>query len=192
VDTVAVAIGAAVEEQAASTREIAGSVQSVLQATAQATQSMQQVSSIAEEAEVTSRGVLSAADAVRQTADNLREEVEQFLAAMANSNETDRRRYERIDGAGNHVKLRVSGRDEAEMAVQDISRGGIALRCDWPIPAGAEVAIRLPGATDLVTGRVARAVRGIIAITFRQDTASLEQVDRALDTITRHGALKAA
>jgi methyl-accepting chemotaxis protein len=116
----------------------------------------------------------------------LREEVEHFLAAMANSNESDRRRYERIDGAGNRVKLRASGRDETEVTIQDISRGGIALRCDWPVSVGAEVAIGLPGGTDHVTGR------GIIAMTFRQDKASLEQVDRALDTIARRSTPKAA
>jgi methyl-accepting chemotaxis protein len=192
VDTVAVAIGAAVEEQAASTREIAGSVQSVLRATAQATQSMQQVSSIAEEGEVTSQSVLTAADAVGHTADMLREEVEHFLAAMASSNESDRRRYERIDGAGCSVKLRASGHNETEMAVQDISRGGIALRCDWPIAVGDEVAIKLPGATDHVTGRIARTGRGVIAVAFRQDKASLELVDHALDTIARRSRPKAA
>jgi methyl-accepting chemotaxis protein len=100
VDTVAVAIGAAVEQQAASTREIAGSVQSVLLATAQATQSMQHVSSIAEAGEVTSRGVLTAADAVGQTADMLREEVEQFLTAMANGDKPAGPRNERSPARG--------------------------------------------------------------------------------------------
>ncbi|HEY1936104.1 MAG TPA: methyl-accepting chemotaxis protein [Acetobacteraceae bacterium] len=88
VDAVAAAIGAAVEQQAGVTRQIAGSVQSVLQSTGQATQSMQQVSSIAEEAEVTSHGVLTAADQVGRAADTLRGEVENFLAAMASTNET--------------------------------------------------------------------------------------------------------
>jgi methyl-accepting chemotaxis protein len=192
VDTVAVAIGAAVEEQAASTREIAGSVQSVMRATAQATQSMQHVSSIAEQGEVTSRSVLTAADEVGHTADRLRDEVEQFLAAMANSNEAERRLYERIDGAGSRVKLRTSGRDETEAVIQNISRGGVALRCDLPVPVGAEVAIRLPGGTDDVSGRVARTGQGTIAISFRQDKASLERVDRALDTIARRHTPKAA
>jgi hypothetical protein len=54
------------------------------------------------------------------------------------------------------------------------------------------VAIKLPGATDQVTGRVARTDRGVIAVTFRQDKASLEQVDQALDTIARRSMPKAA
>jgi methyl-accepting chemotaxis protein len=189
VDMVAAAIGAAVEEQAAATREIAGSVQNVLQATAQATQSMQQVSSIAEEAEVTSRGVLTAADAVGNTADMLRGEVEHFLAAMANSNEADRRRYERIDGCGSRATLRVPGRDGAEMAIEDISRGGVALRCDWPVTVGADVEVGLP---ERVSGRVARSSHGVIAIMFRQDATSLAQIDRTLDAIGRRAGVKAA
>ncbi len=192
VDTVAVAIGAAVEQQAASTREIAGSVQSVMRAAVQATQSMQQVSSIAEEGEVASRSVLTAADEVGHTAEMLREEVENFLAAMASSNESDRRRYERIDGAGSRARLRASGHDETEVAIEDISRGGIALRCDWPVSVGAELTIRLPGATEPVFGRVARTGRSIIAVTFRQDKATMDQIDRALDTIERLRSPQAA
>ncbi|HEX3994931.1 MAG TPA: methyl-accepting chemotaxis protein, partial [Acetobacteraceae bacterium] len=122
VDTVAVAIGAAVEEQATSTREIAGSVQSVMRAAGQATQSMQQVSSIAEEGEVASRSVLTAADAVGHTAEMLREEVEHFLTAMSNTNESDRRRYERIGGSGSRARLCASGYEETETAIEDISR----------------------------------------------------------------------
>jgi methyl-accepting chemotaxis protein len=192
VDTVAVAIGAAVEEQEAATREIAGSVQSVLISTGHATESMQQVSSIAEEAEITSQDVLTAADEVGRTADKLREEVEHFLTAMASSNETNRRRYERIDGSGSLARLRAPGLAETDIAIQDISRGGIALRCDWPVPVGSELDIGLPGATGHVTGRVARAGQGVIVIIFRQDKASLEQVDRALDTIARRALPKAA
>ncbi|HEX3989677.1 MAG TPA: PilZ domain-containing protein, partial [Acetobacteraceae bacterium] len=82
-----------------------------------------------------------------------------------------------------------SGYDETETAIEDISRGGIALRCDWPVSVGSELTIRLPGATDQVIGRVARTGRGVIAVTFRQDKGALEQIDRALDTI---GRLKAA
>jgi hypothetical protein len=153
---------------------------------------MQKVSSIAEAAEVTSQGVLLAADEVARTAGTLRGEVESFLAAMANSNESDRRRYERIDGSGHRAKMRVPGRNEAEMVIQDISRSGIALVCDFTLPVGTEVGVGLPGGTGDVTGRVARIGHGIVAITFRQDNASLQQVDHALDTIARRALSKAA
>jgi methyl-accepting chemotaxis protein len=192
VDTVAAAIGAAVEEQASVTREIAASVHNVLQSAGQATQSMQQVSSIAEETEITSRNVLAAADEVGRTADKLRGEVGHFLAAMASSNEADRRRYERIDGAGCRAKLRVPGRDEAEVTIQDISRGGAALRCDWSISVGAEVGIGLPGGADSIGGRVVRAGQGVVVITFSQDKAAPGRIDHALDTIARRGLSKAA
>jgi methyl-accepting chemotaxis protein len=192
VNTVAEAIGATIGEQAAATRGIAGGVQNVLQSSGEATASMQKVSSIAEEAEVTSRGVLSAADEVGRTADALREDVEQFLKAMANSNETDRRRYERIGGSGSRAKLRAPGRGQEDVAIEDISRGGVALRCGWPLAVGTDVEIALPDGAGDVAGRVVRTGANIVAITFRQDGASLERIDRALDAVTRRGARKAA
>ena len=192
VDTVAVAIGAAVEQQAASTREIAGSVHSVTRATEQASTSMQKVSAIAEEAVITSRSVLSAADEVAQTAETLRTEVEHFLAAMASTNETNRRRYERIDGSGHHAKLRAPGHPEADVGIHDISRGGMALRCELSVAVGAEVRIGIPGVSDMVMGRIARNERGLMVITFRQDALSLEKIDRCLDTISRGDLRKAA
>jgi hypothetical protein len=54
------------------------------------TEAMQKVSTIAEGSQASSRSVLSAADDVGQTADTLRGEVQQFLAAMADGNETER------------------------------------------------------------------------------------------------------
>jgi methyl-accepting chemotaxis protein len=192
VNTVAAAIGATIEEQAAATRGIAGSVQNVLQSSGEASESMQKVSAIAEEAEVTSRGVLSAADEVGRTANALREDVEQFLKAMANSNETDRRRYERISGSGGRAKLRAPGHGQEDVAIEDISRGGIALRCGWPLAVGTDVEIALPDGSGDVGGRVVRTGANIVAITFRQDNTSLERIDRALDTMTRRAVRKAA
>ncbi len=193
VDKVAAAINAAVEQQALVTREIASSVNNVLQSAGQATDAMQKVSSIAEQTETTSRDVLSAADEVGRTADMLRGEVGQFLAAMANSNETERRRYERISGAGSHASLRApGGRDQMEAPVQNISRGGIALGCACAIAVGTEVEITLPHTAGTVGGRVAHVADDVVRVTFRQDAASLERIDRALDAIGRAGLPKAA
>jgi hypothetical protein len=44
----------------------------------------------------------------------------------------------------------------------------------------------------MVGGRVARIGAGVIAIMFRQDEATLERVDRALDMIARRNVSMAA
>jgi methyl-accepting chemotaxis protein len=100
INSVAAAIAAAVEEQAATTREIASSVQTVMRSAQHAAEAMQKVSAFSDRGQSTSRGVLSAADDVGRTADTLRGEVQHFLTAMAEANDTERRRYERISGAG--------------------------------------------------------------------------------------------
>jgi methyl-accepting chemotaxis protein len=83
VDSVATAIAAAVEEQAAVTKEITASVQTVTMTTAAAAQSLHAILTIAERTETTSKIVLTSADEVGKTADILRTEVGGFLAAMA-------------------------------------------------------------------------------------------------------------
>jgi hypothetical protein len=118
--------------------------------------------------------------------------VQQFLAAMVDSSETDRRRYERVSGDGSRATLRVAGRIDAEITIKDISRGGIALICDWPLPAGMEIEVVLPGAAGPLSGRVARAENGLVIATFRHDPTSLGALDRALDTIARRPVAKAA
>ena len=185
VDQVAAAIAAAVEQQAAATREIAGSVQNVMRSAGFATEAMQKVSAIAEETEKTSGSVLSTADEVGSTADTLRGEVGQFLAAMANSSETERRRYERVRAAGSRAMLQVPGRDATEVTVRDISRGGVALLCDWPVPAGTEVKVVMRGTNEALLARVARVEHGVMALAFRQDRASLARIDQVMDLMAR-------
>ncbi|HET6307359.1 MAG TPA: methyl-accepting chemotaxis protein, partial [Rhodopila sp.] len=99
VETVATAIAAAVEEQAAATREITGSVQMVTATTSSATEAMRQVLAIAETTDSSSAAALQASDEVGKTAEVLRREVTDFLAAMSRGDDTERRRYERISGA---------------------------------------------------------------------------------------------
>jgi methyl-accepting chemotaxis protein len=102
VASVATAIAAAVEQQAAATQEISSSVQNVTRATNTAAQSMEQVLTIAEQTDIASRSVLTAADEVGRTADTLRVEVNDFLSAMKRGEgEVDERRTsERVAGAG--------------------------------------------------------------------------------------------
>ena len=127
VSEVAAAISAAVEEQSATTREIAASVQTVTTATQAATNAMQDVSTVSDDTEAASQSVLRDADEVGRTADVLRSELTMFLAAMAKTDEDNRRRYERIDGNGSTATLRVRGDEDAQVPILNISRGGVAL-----------------------------------------------------------------
>ena len=191
VEQVATAIAAAVEEQAAVTRDIAASVQTVTVATQDATKAMQEVCAVAEKTEVASHSVLEGADEVGRNADTLRADVDQFLVAMARTDE-ERRLYERIPGHGAVAVLRLRGGADMRAVVQDVSRGGVALRCDWQAEAGTEVQIVLPGTDRALAARMVRATGGLIGLAFRQDAASLALVDAALRHIgTRHLAAAA-
>jgi methyl-accepting chemotaxis protein len=182
VDSVATAIAAAVEQQAAATQEISGNVQHVTQATTSAAQAMEQVLTIAERTDIASQSVSIAADEVGRTADTLRVEVNDFLTAMTRDDGDERRSYERVAGAGATASLSIRGGDKARVVVLDISRGGIALRCDSVAPAGTEVQVDLP-ASGSVSGRVVRSENGTLVVAFRQDAANLARLKRALDAI---------
>lgn len=191
VSEVATAIAAAVEEQAAATRDITASVQTVTVATQESTKAMQEVSAISESTDAASGMVMAGADEVARDADTLRGEVTQFLAAMASSDEAERRAYERISGNGAQAALRPRGSPEMRVAIVDISRGGVSLRCDWRGDVGTEVAVELPGGGAQVGARVVRCEGGVLALAFLQDEAVLRRVDQALALIGR-GAVAAA
>jgi methyl-accepting chemotaxis protein len=140
---------------------------------------MQDVSAVSETAGAASEDVKQNADEVGRTAGVLRSELTMFLEAMAKSDEDDRRRYERIPGNGATATLHMPGRDAMRVAISDISRGGVGLRCDWQGAIGEEVEIE-------------RNRGGMLALAFRQDAAVLRRVDIALDNISRRTVAAAA
>ena len=178
-DEVTVVIAAAVEEQSATTREIASNVQQVSVAGQQATQAMKRVVSVSDDAGAAGQQVLLAADGIKDESARLRAEVDHFLAAVRDET-GNRRRYERRPGNGARVTLMAAGRAAVSVPVQDLSRGGIALTCDWQMPAGADVRVELPNAHGTVGARVVRADGNRVALVFRQDTDTLALVDAAL------------
>jgi methyl-accepting chemotaxis protein len=190
VETVAIAIAAAVEEQAAATREITNSVQLVTATTSSSAAAMNQVLAIAETTDTNSAAALTAADSVGRTADTLRTEVTDFLAAMSSGNESERRLYERIPGGGAKATLNIGGAP-VEAPIQDISRGGIGVQHTGSIPVGSDMEITLPGNLS-VRARVVRSGDGSLAVAFRQDTASLGRIDRALEIVGQKSARAAA
>jgi methyl-accepting chemotaxis protein len=182
-DTVATTMAAAVEAQSSATQDIAGNAQSVMHSSERVMKAMHAVLIIADQSKTASQAVLQAVDDVGRTADTLQGEVHQFLRAIASGSESERRRYERIMGGGTRATLRVAGRAEADLAVQDVSRGGIALFCNWPLTAGTAATVVLPGRAGEAVARVVWSSNGVIALSFRQDEATLAKLDQTLDAM---------
>jgi len=187
---VATAIAAAVEQQAAATQEISNSVQMVTVTTSAASEEMRAVLVIAEKTDETSGAALAAAEEVGRTADTLRSEVADFLAAMSGGDDADRRRYERVDANGATATLKAAHRAAVQVTIRNISRGGMAVQHDSQDQIGTDLDIVLPG-DGAIKGRIARGANGILAIAFRQDEASLRAIDRAMEVVAR-GPLKQA
>jgi len=181
-DQVASAIAAAVEQQTATTRELATSVQTVAGATDQTAHAMEQVAGVADTAGGVSREVLEAADTIGREATNLRSEVDNFLATVRDDSQ-DRRRYERVAGRSAPVGIIVPGGTASRGTLKDLSRGGAAVVCDLTLLVGAEIDIELPNAGGAITARVVRSGGGTLAVVFHQDAAALARIDRALDAI---------
>jgi methyl-accepting chemotaxis protein len=184
INEVSAAIAAAVEEQSATTREIAVSVQAVADATGGTAQAMQQVVSVSDNAGNISRDVLSGAAHIGDEAQKLRTEVDQFLVAVRDDADDERRHYERIGVSGVTIGVRVNGRAPARVEVRNVSRGGALLACDWTLPAGTPLDVELPGAESPVPARVVRGGNGELAVLFSSETHALTQIDRALATLT--------
>ncbi len=180
VEQVATAIAAAVVQQASVTRGIVASVHSVTTATLETTNAMREVSEASERTEDASAKVLTGANDLGRDADTLRGEVTHFLAAMAGTTEEGRRKYERIDGNGAEVMLRLPDGTNRRVAIADISRGGTSLHCDWWADAGTEVQVELPNDAGTVVARTVRSNDGLLGLAFRLDEATLQTVDRAL------------
>jgi methyl-accepting chemotaxis protein len=191
VETVASAIAAAVEEQAATTREITNNVHQVAATTATTAEAMRGVLSIVENTDASSQAALKASEEVGRTAETLRSEVTDFLTAMSQGDDDERRRYERIPAGDHQVTLCVAGRPGVPAAVEDISRGGMGVVHTCDDKPGTEVEVTLPGG-GAVKARIARNLNGSLGLVFLQDPASLELIDRALAFVlretTRHAA----
>ncbi len=192
VEEVATAIAAAVVQQASVTQGIVASVHSVTTATLETTRAMREVSEASERTEDASAKVLTGANDLGRDADTLRGEVTQFLEAMAGTSEEGRRQYERIDGNGVEVVLRLPDGSRRPVPITDISRGGVSLHCDWWADAGTEVQVELPSGAGTVIARTVRTHDGVLGLAFRLDEVTLQSVDHALAFIGAKASQAAA
>lgn len=181
VRAIADAIDGAISQQGEATREIAAKVQQVVGSSQQAVQAMIGAGQLADRSDDAGRRVLDAAREVEQEARTLGSELDAFLVAMRDMQE--RRKYERIAGAGAPVRLSGS-RGEAEARIADIGRGGVSLHGALAgMPHGAAVRIQLPATATPVAARLVRHIPDGAAFAFRQDPESLALIDRALEAI---------
>ena len=181
VGEVTVAISAAVEQQSVTTDELARSIQAVSGATSQTADAMAEVVRVADGAGGASRAVQTGADGIGHVAETLRTEVDRFLVAVRQNSE--RRRYERIDGQNITVGLQATGRPSARFEISNISRGGAALICDWALPRGTELKVELPAQAGTISARTIGMRDGELAVAFTSEPGSLDKIDRALDAL---------
>ena len=178
-DAVSAAIAAAVEEQGATTREIAQNVQSVSGTSDLTATAMEDMAAVAARTGDLSQTVLTASGDIGDVAASLREEVDQFLRAMARD-DRHRRLYERVAGSRTPVTLSLPGGRRANATLRDISVGGVALHTEASGDVGEEVTILFAGSRAPAHGRVVRHGLGVLAIAFRQDDATMAEVERAI------------
>ena len=189
INEVSAAIAAAVEQQNATTHEIAASVQAVSNANGlMPAQAMENVVSVANNAGSASRDVLTGAVQIGREAETLRTEVDQFLVAVRDDTTDERRRYERIASKGAMASVQTNGRPATRMALRNVSRGGAALASEWTLPTGTQVEVELPDAGGPVTARVVRCGNGELGVVFGSEPQALQRIDRFLAGVTRRAA----
>ena len=171
VSSVAVAVAVAIEEQGAATQEIARSVQGMTQVINGTTAEMGAVAEAATAANLASDSVQQVSVNIGSACEELQQEVTQFLTSMRNDSNS-RRLYERIPANQRRVMLRLGSRNVGEVAVKDISLGGAAVHSDVRLPAGDEIDIRLAEGQPFARARVVRCEDGVLAVAFRQDSAT--------------------
>jgi methyl-accepting chemotaxis protein len=185
ISNISSAIAAAVEQQNATTREIAGSVQAVASATAGTAEAMEQVVSVSQKAGSVSRDVLGGAAGIGGDAEQLRTEVEQFLAAVRGDTAEEKRQYERLRVDGVMVGLQAKGHPATRVELRNISRGGAAVSSDLTLPTGAALEVELPAGGGSVPARVVRCGNGELAVVFSSEAHALSQIDQALSVLTQ-------
>ncbi len=178
-------IAAAITQQAGGTRAIAGSVTSVSTNTAETTRAIEHLAEIADDTLSGSEAVLYAAGDVHQQTATLRQELDQFLAALREA-DRERRSFERLPAHGMPARLRMGwGGTGAEHDCQliDLSRGGAQIAVTQALAEGIEVTLLVPLIDQPLQARVVRHVGGRAGLSFRHDTQNLRWADQAVERL---------
>ncbi len=87
--------------------------------------------------------------------------------------------------------MKIDGRPGVQVAIEDISRGGVGVTHACKDKLGTVVETTLPGG-GVVAGRIARSSHGSLGLVFHQDDASLALIDAALAFVRRSTTGRAA
>ena len=171
-------IASAVNQQGAATAEISRNVHEAARRTGEVSESIGSVREGAQFTMSASAQLHAAAGELSEQAEQLRQEVEDFLSAMDRAGE--RRAYERrsVDLA---VELSVRGGKGGRQSgrVTDLSAGGAAIATTLSVRPGDEVELLgLPGGA--LRGRAVTCEAGILRLRFRLDDATTRQVETVL------------
>ncbi|MFV3131028.1 cache domain-containing protein [Niveispirillum sp. KHB5.9] len=174
-------IASAVNQQGAATAEISRNVHEAAHRTGEVSESIVSVREGAQFTMSASAQLHAAAGELSEQAEQLRQEVEDFLTAMDHAGE--RRAFERreVDMA---VELSVKGARGVSGSPQagrviDLSAAGAAIRTGLTVRPGDEVELAgLPGGP--LRGRTVSCTDGVLRLQFRLDLATTRQVEAVL------------
>ncbi len=168
VDSIAATIAREIDEQTATVQEIVRNVHAASAGTADSAVAVRDVASRSVAAVGTAGEVLTSADFVAARAEDLRNEVASFLAAMSTAG--DRRAFERMPC---HIPATAVLADgvRVDLHILDLSPGGARLSAVLPAGAGESFQLALPGEAAPVTMRLARKDDTCTAVTFRDHPA---------------------
>jgi methyl-accepting chemotaxis protein len=179
----ATAIAGAVVEQEAATREIARNVVQTSQGTQEVSRNIAEVSEASSITGAAAGQVLSASQDLSHQAEELRTEVENFLAAIQTAGE--RRSYERYP-ASLAASLTIAGRI-VKCRVIDISLGGASIDTALPEPVGTMIDLSVDGMID-VRGRIAGGGENRVRLQFSLDDRAHNQLAPLLDRLAQQRA----
>ncbi|MBK8174019.1 MAG: HAMP domain-containing protein [Rhodospirillales bacterium] len=170
---IATTVAAAVEQQGAATREIAERTQEVSANTARLHSIINVVNDAAEISGEAAGQVQTAATSLSGEAANLKQEIENFLAAVRNAEE--RRRFERI-ATDIKATVRNNGTPSEERII-DISAGGARLARRMTVAIGTTIQVEIPGFAGTIAAKVAGISDAGTHLQFPLDKAHLQRLD---------------
>jgi methyl-accepting chemotaxis protein len=179
-DKVAEGIATSVTEQGMATREIASSIQLVTRQTDSAIAEFGDVSEMAADALSAAETVHGSAEEFLRNYRQLLDEVAAFLKVMRLASEDERRKWQRVDGKQEPVRLRRGDGSVSEGELVNVSRGGAMFRASGPLLQGENVELTVPRAGETVPCRVVRVGSGEYAVAFRQNDVAFNSLDRVM------------
>jgi Methyl-accepting chemotaxis protein len=169
-------VAASMRQQADVTREIAGRAQEMSASTASVAGSIETVRDAANTSDSAAGEVKLATENLQRLAEELRAEIEHFLAAVRNADE--RRRFERVS-VDLAAAVQLDGRTTS-CRVVDVSAGGARLAEQLATSAGTAVQIEIHGFGAPIKAKVAAVSGAGTHLQFPLDPEHLARIDQLI------------